>query len=94
MKYKKIIVCLLLFSILVVYSLVLSDYKQMLFFSDNMNLPVWSVALVCTLTIVLIYIKNAVNFVRDKKYFKLIFLSVSIFLLCLLFLIMCCNYYK
>lgn len=54
-----------------------------------MELSVWSVVFVCIMVVVLVYIKNAFAFVRERKFLRLTFLSILVLLLCSLFVIMC-----
>ena len=64
----------------------------MLYFSDKIDFSVLGCVCICIWVIVSVYIKNV--FAREKKFLRLIFLSIFVFLLCFLFVFMCYNFYK
>lgn len=69
-------------------------FMECCFLSDKIDLSVLGCVCICILVIVLVYIKNAIAFVRERKFLRLIFLSILVLGLCFLFIITCYNFYK
>lgn len=82
MSCNKIVVCLVFVVVSVACGFMLYD---------KIHLPVWVIALICILVIISVYIKSAIVFVREKRFVRLVFLTIFAFLLCLLLLMQSCH---
>lgn len=69
----------------IIYSLLLCD---------KISMPIWITTSLCLGVVLLIYGRSIPIFIKEKKYLRLILLSICLIALCASLLLMCYGYYK
>lgn len=76
------------------YSLFISDGRQILLFGDKINMPLLLIVGICVLYVLYSYIINSIRLYKTKKYIRLTLFTALSILLIALYCISILHYYK
>lgn len=92
-KTRNILINVSFFAIMII-TYIWTDGRQLIPFSDRLNLPLWLVLLLCSLVLIFNYIKSTRVLIVKKAYIGLIITSVGTLLLLLCFAFSLYRFYK
>lgn len=93
-KHLKNVLLNLSFFAIMVITYIWTDGRQLIPFSDKLNIPLWLVLLACSLVLLFNYVKSTRILIAKKEYVRLIMSSVCTLLLLVLFASSLYRYYK